>query len=328
MSWTWNRWTILAAILLLSTLVGLAFRPWGGGVEGRHIVENQGLSLECPESITAAAGSTIEFQCEVNNNSRYPHYEHTTISNDPRRYYDYRSLETYQDSQGEKIGLNRYSVRKQVWVYRDTSLPVTAIMRSELRFRELWGQTVRLTSPGLAVTSYVQVEVQRPLFYYAGLGLLLLQVAVLAVSPLLIVLSMVYRIRDGGKWEVPSPFSVSGYRAVDILWTTYIAQAFLMLVYHIWEVQTISEHWSQLPPQVLYFLTLPFALFGIVLLFVTWKCVMRSARLSSIRGDISISGEDIGQAMVGRSWKPFAGAFVTGCLLLPLTYWLYLVLEL
>ena len=314
-----NRWTILAVILLLSTGVGLLSRPWGAsGFEGRQVVEHQGLSLECPETITGAAGSTIEFYCEVNNNSRFQHYSHTSIDRSRDGYYDYQTVGgNFQD---EKIGFNRYLVRKLVWVYRNGHIPVTAIVRPELGFLG-----------GTSVTNNIEVEVRRPLFYYTGLGLFFLQIVALVALAIVKTLVVVDRTGVTRGSKVGSLFAVNEYRAVDTLWMSYIVQALLMLVYHIWEIQTITavDKWTQLPPQVLYILTLPFALVGIALLLATWICTMKTTKLSNIWADSSMSHErGIEQLVVNRTWIPFAGVVVVGCLLAPLTYWLYLVLEL
>ena len=60
-----NRWTILAVILLLSTAVGLLFRPVGDGAEGQQVVEDESLTLTCPESVTAASGDDFTIECRA-----------------------------------------------------------------------------------------------------------------------------------------------------------------------------------------------------------------------------------------------------------------------
>lgn len=62
-----NRWTILAAILLVSTVVGLAFRPWGSGEGEFRTIMGPGLTLTCPESYTVASqsGGSFDLKCEI-----------------------------------------------------------------------------------------------------------------------------------------------------------------------------------------------------------------------------------------------------------------------
>ena len=66
-----NRWTILAVILLLSTAVGLLFRP-SGPMEGPpQMVEKDGLSLTCPEYLIKRPRALGVFTCVLVNESYF-----------------------------------------------------------------------------------------------------------------------------------------------------------------------------------------------------------------------------------------------------------------
>ena len=310
-----NRWTILAVILLLSTAVGLLFRP-SGPMEGPpRTVENDGLSLTCPEAVIVTTGSTIELQCEVTNNSRYQQ-DSNFISGFLSRNYDEPSNYVFRGEKGEKVARSRYVITAKVWMYRDDSIPVDVFLNSWENLEEDLG----------SIRTDVPFEVKHPLFYYTALGLLLLQLIAIGVSSILGILLATYN-SAAKKFVASRPIFVLGtYRTIDVLWATYITQALLMLVFHIWDYQAyISQPWDPIfPPQLLYILTLPFALGVIVLLFVVWRRTMRSTGLPSVWEQGPAVGQEDSHELIHLSRTPLVGAIVTGWVFLLLAFWVYL----
>lgn len=296
----------------------MLFRPGGDGAEGQQVVENQGLTLECPETITVSTGTTIMLQCEVNNNSRYRQgtHIHPSIYTNWDDFYNYVVLNNGSDGE---IGLNKHLIMGTVWIRRDDRIPVGVVLISGFNP----GEVV------LSVRSYVRVQVKHPLFFYTGLGLLLLQIIVLISSPVLGILLRIYRTRTSQAGNKLAIFSVNEYRAADMLWKTYIAQALLMLAFHIWDFQIYASGLLDpiFPPQSIYILTIPVALGFVALLFGVWRYTMKSIGVPSIWAESGSQDDELGQVVVKQSWIPFVGVVVIGCLLLPVAFWLYFVVS-
>ena len=309
-----NRWTILAAILLLSTAVGLLFRPWGPAEGPPQTVENQGLSLTCPEVITAAPGSNIELQCEVTNSTRYQQYDYYIRGHISRKWDEPHNYIPFSDVSVVEIGRNRYLTTGHVWIYRDDSIPTGASLHS-------WSEGGLLSTD-----SQVNIEVRHPLFYYPALGLLLLQMIALGGFTVVCMLFASWGSTSRQLGTAQPKFVLTAYRAIDVLWLTYFTQALLMLVFHIWDYQAyISQPWDPIfPPQLLYILTLPFALGVIVLLFVVGRLTMRSNGMSSVWEKGATSEQDNSPERIQSSWTPLVGAIVTGWVFLLLAFWVYL----
>ena len=298
-----NRWTILAIILLLSTGVGLLFRPWGAAEGPSQTVEKEGLSLTCAEAVIVTTGSTIELQCEVTNNSRYQQ-DSNFINGFFSRNWDEPSNYVVSDILEEEIARGRYLITGKGWIYRNDSIPVDVFLRSWENLEEDLG----------SLRTSIRVEVKHPLFYYTALGLLLLQLIALSVSSILGILLAIYN-SAAKKFAASRPIFVLGtYRTIDVLWATYITQVLLMIVFHIWDFEVYASHLGDpiFPPQLIYILTLPFAIGIIVLLFGVRRRTIRSTGLSSVWEQGTAVGQENSHELIHLSRTPFIGAIVTG----------------
>lgn len=251
-----NRWTILAAILLLSMVVGLAFRPGGDGAEGQQVVEDESLTLTCPESITVEyASQYFVHDCRIDPDPSisqlYRPYVEDKLNVSGMRAYDVvsegRSGTPVEVAGGKKSSDQLYSARRSYDFPVEAGIPL--------------GPTSRVT-PRPPIETTINVRVKFPLPFYIGLGLLILQVGALIAGPILAVTASILgfvgpvrsalgthlfslrslavapflvapwwlRARLQGQGRIgPRALRVS-YLAVDVMWYTFLVQIILISI--------------------------------------------------------------------------------------------------
>ena len=283
MRWTWNRWTILAIILLLSTAVGLPFRPWGDGFEGKQIVEHLGLTLTCPESLSASLGERRSVRCE--------------FTEDLENRDDYL-FDAYGDI--EEIATGRYTLVEEFSVDTSGAYEVkvdrTATEEAFLLFRDNITDP-RFSRPSAHAVATIDVRTQYHPIFYMGLGLTWFLTLVLLGGPLVAIVALALRrFKPTGSllakanhalnespisdWLVrPWLYAVSvraisnarpqgllrSYMATDSLWNVYFLMAIMIIPFrtlHIFHSQTTG--WPEAGVELTVAITL--SIIGIVVL--------------------------------------------------------------
>ena len=246
-----NRWTILGIILLLSTVVGLLFRPWGDGFEGQQVVEHRAVILTCPQSVTAALGEKQQVLCEF-----------TVADENPE---DYR-LDAYGDM--EQVSPGRYTLMQEFSV--KSSEPYEVKVNREVTEKAVLRMRDNVTGPALRrlashPVAVIDVRVRQHPIFYAGFVLTLLLTVILVGGPLAALLALALRrfrsqapflVRVNhalnetplSDWLVrPWLFAVSiraitnarpqtmlrAYMALDTLWKLYFLLAVLIIPYRL-----------------------------------------------------------------------------------------------
>ncbi len=331
-----NRWTILAVILLVSTAIGLAFRPSGEGAEGRQIVEDRGLSLECPESITVDAGALFLVECVAISSSPW----HLSIRAQ-QHFYDAVS----RGWQVEEVDENTYELTELMRGMRSRGLEVRARVGPHTH-----------TLPAVAdARATIDLRVRHNLLADVGVGLFLTQAFLLLGSLLLAIISWPRR----NSWPKRSSISEQNsdsklsalrqslilpwlyllpraprrtvgdrslqrvYAALGILFLTLMAQVILMTIVHITDsiLMDGQTHWI-FPPQFTFIFTIPFfAAIFIALLVGNHKMVR--ARIRHIQlAEISAYSSDQDNDPAMRR-KPLLVTLIVGLALLLLAGFLY-----
>ena len=346
-----NRWTILAIILLLSTAVGLLFRPLGDGAEGQQVVEDESLTLTCPESITVVyASQYFVHDCRLDSDpsipERYRPYVEVDLNVSSMRAYDVvsegRSGTPIEVAGGKKSSAQLYSAR------RSYDFPVEAGIRL--------GPTSRVTlRPPIETT--INVRVKFPLPFYIGLGLLILQVGALIAGPILAVsggiLGIVRPIRGALGTHVFSlrslafaPFLVApwwfrarlqeegrlttrmlniSFLAVDVMWYTYIVQVILIVIVStidLFATDAAVSGASIIPAPFLLIFIVPIALIlcGVLFFVRMFTLTERLPRGWADRPLRSSLGLD---ATTSPPLMPFIGVTATGWFFMPLVFAIY-----
>ncbi len=253
MGWAWNRWKILAAMLILATLIGLPFRPWGGGLDGQQVIEDRGMTLTCPTSLTAPHGKTTRVQCELSDES------------EPREGFLIESLGM------EQVDSGRYIVTRNFVAGTQKSYEVEA-ERAPNKESEPWlgnnGANVEIRSLYARTIARIDVSTQYNPIFYTGLGLTWLLTMVLVGGPLAAIVAFALRrLRPGNgplatvntvlnekqasDWLVwpwayaASLRAISGaplakldraLKAVDVLWGAYFFLAIITVAFRIIEL--------------------------------------------------------------------------------------------
>ena len=331
-----NRWTILAVILLLSTAVGLLFRPWGDGAEGWQVVEDRGLSLECPESITVNAGTLFLVECKVLSNSVWP-----LRIRAQQHFYDVVS----KGWQIEEVEENTYELTERMRGMRSRGLEVRA-------------RAGPVYHPSLSVadaTATIDLRIRHNLLADVGMGLFVMQAFLLLGSLLLAVISWPRRNSWPKHSLISEPSSDSKlsvlaqslilpwlyllpqalrrpvgerslrrvYTALDILLLTLMAQVILMMIFHIIDgiLMDGQTHWI-FPPQFLFIFTIPFFA-AILLTLLALNHNMVRARIRDIQQrEVSTHSNDQDRDLALRR-KPLLVTLLVGLGLLLWAGFLY-----
>ena len=335
MRWTLNRWTILAVILLLSTAVGLAFRPWGPAEGPPQTVENDGLSLTCPEYLKVAAGGRVEFSCEFRIASEY-RVGHWAYGSERHALYDVMS----RLSQMIDTGNGTYVYKRALKVAGSQYFPVVAGVRPD---GGSWDDAIE-------VTNTIEVRARHNPVYYMGMGLFLLQaLAVFAgmvlapsefayavlkpsssastklrgalrsmASALFLASPRLYRVwRQRNRGE-SLDWPETAYSFVSILWWSYIIQHILFMVsYIVYSVNLENQTDWIFGPGFLLFFTIPIGIVALSILLVIRRCsftrLLRS-EWDDRRAQLKVRG---GNSSSIR-WVPIVAVVVTGWIYLPL----------
>ncbi len=338
-----NRWTILAIILLLSTAVGLLFRPLGDGPSGSQVIEEQGLSLACPKSLTVASlsGGRVDLECEIVAESELP-TDYKIWGSVSEHFHDVQGI---GNDEITEIAAGRYILTQSMYATNTRTVRVRAYAAK--------GQFPPVDQ---AATTHVDIRVPRQWPYYVAQGLSLLQFAILMAGPLFgIILGVeglvVYRgsakaiVRFSIKrtvyavfliipwlhlvmWERKQEISAERARlhwlAIDALWNSYLLQAALMISLHVTETIPLQLRLAWVyafGPGFFLILTIPFSLMVVTTLFVLRKRFFtRIAPTGALTGD----GMTLDKHGRGRQpiLRPFVAAAVVGWVLLPLVIYI------
>ena len=310
-----NRWTILAIILLLSTLIGLAFRPWGDGPSGLQTVEDGSLSLTCPQSYTTDSGNYFTIECEVVDIAELGDSDEVSayVWADPLGPLAELGRDLEEISPGEYIlranlraarnGRADVEVNTHTYVLADVDTTMVAEPFIP-RIRQL------VRSTGLSVL----IRVQHHLLFYTVFGLsLLLFISLLSIS----IGALMYRRISGLRAYVrPSPSQII-YFIASVLWATYYALLLLLLLFHIVDTSALDRVQASIPAQIIFIVTIPLFLLSFVILrLVQWLTFRNADPFVSTQRTPAGNPSD----MEGRqpSAAPFIGAVATGFVLAPL----------
>ena len=332
-----NRWTILAVVLVMSTGLGLLFRPFGDGASGLVVVEEQGLSLECPEALIVTSGDFYEFECHIVNDSSYQ--EDIIVLGGAGSYRE----GALDDDKIEELGLrpsrvrqispSMYLLEETRHALRPSSFTVTANVRSVeaepgelyraslITFDELLARSDVSRMILLRTETQMNLEVKYHLLFYIGLGLFALQIAALAFGP--VVYLAVLRLRRlNGVRAVRR-----GYRIIELLYFSYIAQILLIAVFHITDtIESVDQAEVYPHPTSEFVATLPaLLLFLWLIVFARWRFFLRMVP-SDLRQTVQTNAEE-GNAQVGARVIPFVAVAMAGWLgglLVAMTYLLWL----
>ena len=346
-----NRSTILAAILLLSTAVGLLFRPGGDGAEGQQIVEDESLTLTCPESITVEyASQYFVHDCRIDPDPSisqlYRPYVEDKLNVSGMRAYDVvsegRSGTPVEVAGGKKSSDQLYSARRSYDFPVEAGIPL--------------GPTSRVT-PRPPIETTINVRVKFPLPFYIGLGLLILQVGALIAGPILAVTASILgfvgpvrsalgthlfslsslavgpflvvpwwlraRLKEEG--QVTPRMLYRSFLAVDVMWYTYIVQIVLIMIVttiDLFAIDAAVSGASIIPAPFLLIFIVPIALIlcGVLFFVRMFTLTERLPRGWADRPLRSSLGLD---ATTSPPLMPFIGVTATGWFFMPLVFAIY-----
>ena len=336
-----NRWTILAAILLLSTAVGLLFRPWSIVEPELRTVDENGLQLTCPESVAASFGSLTTFECHVVNNSRAQGNSSIGMSID--RGFGAISRQGFEI---QEVSENEYNWKPRIAARKGRMLLVDASVfdpSSQLRINQ--------------VSTQIDVNVQLPLVFYTGLGLSAIQALLLVIWPvaeaLVVVRRALWRYKrfpgtrlDALKAALPGTFLVypvlryfsgrraerltihSGiwaYNAVDSFWISLIVQPFIILAVHVIDLIVVDSRMGinpTFPIPFILIVTIPLGIGSAVGLYFLREASFGKVKLREGRYVPSDTDSDPDESLWLNPF-PFVGAVVVGGLSVPLAIYVY-----
>ncbi len=307
-----NRWTILAVVLLLSTAIGLTFRPWGDGPSGLRTVEDGSLSLSCPDAYTAASGDRFTIECGATDTSA-PR-DDDLVSAWVRTYpedtvrergwsFDEVSPNVFEliiDARATRDGLVQAQLEKKVPLEFDPDVV-------DERFLALTRKPVR---PVSTPTLDVAVHVRQNLLFYSGFGLSIFMLVLLVLISAGFLPYRLLRRTVGFATHDPSQMAYSTARA---LWSMYYALWALLLLSYIGHIFTIERLEGLTLVEVVFVILL--YLFLLLILWLVHGLTFRNATpLGPNRNDPSDLNDRTSNAV------PFIGALVTGFVVVPLAF--------
>ena len=341
-----NRWTILAVILLLSTGVGLLFRP-SGPMEGPpQMVEKDGLSLTCPEYLIKRPRALGVFTCVLVNESYF--------NKDFVLHGSWLSYRTQKEEfPNQYLIMPRFTWRlsQKMEIYAEFS---ERDGRSQSIGEDPANQD--LIRPTIRIADNVDLRIKQGSGVYLGMGLLALQIVLVANGTLLELLARIaswvsVMLRSSRKSvskpasHIKPPLFLVMYfdrltgrdlqressstgrfskMAIQALWASYVVQLGLLTFFHIFDMFTVernTHYWVYYP--IILVLTVPAAsaiLAG--LLGIEYRLFRRILQAE----DANQLGRPSETRGFWRSLNPFFVAAIAGWLLLPLFTRLYLTM--
>lgn len=282
-----NRWTILAIILILSAVIGLPFRPLGPeGLSGVQTIHSQGLSLTCPESLTAVPDETYEIECVIVNDSPFQGYVFGTLRQGrlPPAYSN-RSLN--QGSDGTFLLANDFTRNRPIKIYARAFVSQNDVV---------------LAPTDILVESraVINLTIKQYYSFYIGRGLLMLQAIALAIGFMLYALIL---LRGG---IVSRSSAGVAFLMVDMLYLTYLVQLLLYPIYGIETRLTQHEFDRDFSSFMLIYLN-----FAWLVVFARWRFFLRMMPREWTRSDTTPSANR--GATVRLPVVPFLVVFAIGC---------------
>ena len=317
MRWTLNRWTILAVILLLSTAVGLLFRPGGDGAEGQQVVEDESLTLTCPESVTAASGDDFTIECRAVDVGEAG--EDNTVS----ASVSTRPLGTIADrgQDFKEVSPNEYALTAHVRAARNGRVDVQV---------NKYNYVLAEVAPGTVAAPFVprnrqlvdsaklgvNVRIQHHLLFYTGFGLSIL----LFISLVVIFIALLtHRRIGGGQLYTAEKRGRTAHSIASVLWPTYYALLVLLLLFHIVDTSAVDRIQMSIPAQIMFVVTIPLFLMSFVVLLVVRRLTFRKVT-HSVSGQHTTSDDASDVATYGPSAAPIVGVVGAGFFFVPLAF--------